>query len=177
MGDLNFAHGITEFKYEKFGIYIPFMHHMYKELLKLCREWDDESRLDHFDERYKNNRDMIPCPETKGKWKETFNLYIQSLSFYDNTSEYDLSRIMMTFSDILQVISSDNDIKIGKYLIKHGRGFFGYDDDYEMILDEEYVVYCNDEIIFKAYNSGSFDACIDKIVEHAGGFESYKMLE
>ena len=177
MGDLNFAHGITEFKYEKFGIYISFMYHMYKELLKLCREWDDESRLEHFDERYKNNRDMIPCPGTKEKWKETFNLYIQSLSFYDNTSEYDLSRIMMTFSDILQEISSDNDIKIGKYLIKHGRGFFGYDDDYEMILDEEYVVYCNDEIIFKAYNSGSFDACIDKIVEHAGGFESYKMLE
>lgn len=183
MGNLTFPNGVKDYNYEKYGIYIPLLYYTSNILSELHSKWYDESRMEHFDNRYKNKREYIVGLVDKntrkiGKVKGSVSKYLSGLMWSDyplDSFVYNMSQIILDLDWIISQISEDNEVKIGKYKIEHHGGFFGFNDDNEAIVDE-YRIYCKNELIF-AIGNGTFGQCIEKIIEYAGGFESWKMLE
>lgn len=183
MGNLTFPNGVKDFNYDKYGIYIPLLYCTKNLLSEINGKWHDESRMEHFDDRYKNKREYIIDIVDKntgktGKVKESVSKYLSNLMWNDyplDSFVCNLSEIMMDLYWIIDQISNDKIVKIGKYTIEHNGGFFGFDDDNQLIEDE-YKIYCKNELVYTISN-GSFGQCIEKIIEYVGGFESWKMLE
>lgn len=183
MGNLTFPNGVKNFNYDKYGIYIPLLYCTKNLLSEINGKWHDESRMEHFDGRYKNKREYIIDIVDKntgktGKVKESVSKYLSNLMWNDyplDSFVYNMSEIISDLDWIINQISNDNKVKIGKYKIEHHCGFFGLDED-NKVIEEEYYIYCKNDLIYTISN-GIFKQCIEKIIEHAGGFESWKMLE
>ena len=188
MNKLHFPNGIDEFDYEKYGVYIPFMYHTVNILSELYGKWDEESRIEDRDNRYE--RDFIEevvnkNTGQKGKVRESIKRYLSKLMWNEyplNSFVYNLSEMYMDLGWIIDELSKDDEVIIGKYKIEHHNGFFGYwkdkdgNYDWDIMLEEEFKLYCNDELYTTVYNGGGFQKCLELIIEHAGGFESWKML-
>lgn len=91
------------------------------------------------------------------------------------------SHRMMDLRWIISEIAKDDKIIIGKYTIIHNTGFYGYWTEpdgsiTDIVLEEKYELFCNENCIFTVYNGG-FNKCLEQIIIHAGGYESWKMLE
>lgn len=178
MGNLSFPNGICEFDYDKYGIYIPFIYHMMKAEGERYREWHEEISKEWYDKRYKENRKTIQLKDGK-KVTESFSQYLDTLCWNPHLYSGICSSFKFTdLSWIIDELKRDREIKIGKYKIIHNLGYFGYRElangDYQ-ICEEYYEIYCNDNLFLTIYNGG-FEKCIEKIIEDAGGFESWKML-